>query len=114
MHELAIARALLAVAERHLPSDRVDVRGLRVAVGGASGVVPAALDLAFRAAAADTRFAAARLTIEAVPGRSRCADCATEFEFEGLLGQCPACGTPGGELLAGDALELRAIGVVDV
>ena len=113
MHELAIARALLAVAERHTP-DRADVRVLRVAVGGASGVAPAALELAFRAAAADTRFAGARLSIEAVPGRSRCADCATEFAFEGLLGQCPACGAPGGELLAGDGLELRAIEVADV
>jgi hydrogenase nickel incorporation protein HypA/HybF len=114
MHELAIARALLAVAERHLPAGDIDVRGLRVAVGGASGVVPAALDLAFRAATADTRFAGARLTIEVVPGRSRCADCATEFQFEGLIGQCPACGAPGGALLAGDALELRAIEVADV
>ena len=114
MHELSIARALLELAARHLPAGGVDVRGVRVAVGGASGVVPAALDLAFRAAAADTRFARARLTIEPVPGRSRCAACATEFTFEGLLGHCPACGMPGGELLDGDGVVLRAIEVADV
>jgi hydrogenase nickel incorporation protein HypA/HybF len=114
MHELSIARALLELAARHLPADGVDVRGLRVAIGGASGVVPAALDLAFRAAAADTRFAGAQLTIEPVPGRSRCTACATEFAFEGLLGHCPVCGAPGGELLAGDGIELRAIEVADV
>jgi len=114
MHELSIARALLALAARHLPPGAVVVRGVRVAVGGASGVVPAALELAFRAAAADTRFAGARLTIDPVPGRSRCGGCATEFAFEGLLGQCPACGAPGGELLAGDGIELCAIEVADV
>lgn len=114
MHELSIARALLELAARHLPAGGVVVRGVRVAVGGASGIVPEALDLAFRAAAADTRFAGARLTIEPVPGRSRCADCGTEFAFAGLLGQCPACGALGGELLAGDGIELRAIEVTDV
>jgi hydrogenase nickel incorporation protein HypA/HybF len=114
MHELTIARALLRAATRHLPVDGVEVLAVRVAVGAATGIVPAALDLAFRAAAADTRFAGARLTIDRLPARSRCGACAREFEFDGPLGVCPDCGAPGGELLAGDALELRALEVRDV
>ena len=114
MHELQIACALLTVAERHLPGGTAGVCGLRVAVGGATGVVPEALELAFQAVTVGTRFAGARLTIDRLPGRSRCGACTAEFEFDGLLGECPVCGTCGGELLGGGELELRGIEVVHV
>lgn len=114
MHELQIARALLTVAERHLPGGTAGVCGLRIAVGGATGVVPEALELAFRALTVGTRLAGARLVIDRLPGRSRCSACAAEFEFEGLLGECPVCGTCGGELLVGTELELRSIEVAHV
>lgn len=114
MHEVAIARALLGVASRHLPPGEAAVRGVRVAVGEATGIVPDALELAFQALATDTRFAAARLIVDRVPGRSRCSLCGTEYTFAGLLGQCPACGALGGELLGGGELELRGFEVGDV
>jgi hydrogenase nickel incorporation protein HypA/HybF len=114
MHELSIARALVAVAERHLPPSGGDVRALRVAVGAATGVVPAALEWAFEAAAAGSRLAGARLIIERVAARSRCTTCRAEYCFDDLLGRCPVCGALGGELLAGEELTLRSLEVVDV
>jgi len=104
----------MVAAARHLPAAGVEVRGVRIAVGAATGIVPGALELAFRAAAVETRFAAARLIIERVAARSRCSQCGRVYEFDDLIGRCPACGAPGGELLAGDGLELRAIEVRDV
>jgi len=113
MHELSIARSLVAAAERHLPAAS-RVSALRVAVGAATGIVPGALDLAFRAAAGGTRLAGARRIIDRIAARSRCGACATEFSFHDVLGTCPACGTPGGVLLAGDELALRSLEVFDV
>ncbi len=114
MHELSIARALIAVAERHLPPAGGPVRALRVAVGAATGVVPAALEWAFEAAAAGSRLAGARLIIERVAARSRCATCRSEYCFDDMLGHCPLCGALGGELVAGEELTLRSLEVADV
>ena len=114
MHELSIARALIAAAERNLPAAAGDVRALRVAVGAATGVVPEALALAFQAAAVGTRLAGARLIIDRIAARSRCSGCATEFCFHDLLGRCPQCGSLGGDLLAGEELLLRSLEVSDV
>jgi hydrogenase nickel incorporation protein HypA/HybF len=114
MHELSIARAIVAVGERHLPSGAATVHAVRVAIGAASGIVADALDLAFRAAAADTRLRGARLIVERVPARGRCHDCGRDYLFADLVGICPRCGGLGGELLGGEHLELRSIEVSDV
>jgi hydrogenase nickel incorporation protein HypA/HybF len=113
MHELAIARALINAVEARRPA-AVTVRSVRVAVGAASGVVLSALDLAFRAAVAETALCDARLDLERVPARCRCHDCGREHVFDDVLGVCPHCGGLGGELLGGDAIELRSIEVSDV
>jgi hydrogenase nickel incorporation protein HypA/HybF len=114
MHELSIARALITAVERHVPPTVTSVQSVRVAVGAATGIVPSALELAFRAAAADTALRGARLILERVPAHSRCGDCARDYAFDDLLGVCPHCGGLGGELLDGGAIELRSIEVHDV
>lgn len=114
MHELSIARALVATVDRCLPGAGEGICALRVAVGAATGVVPEALALAFQAVVAGTRLARARLIIERVAARSRCIACGTEFSFDDVLGHCPSCGTLGGELLAGEELLLRSVEVTDV
>jgi len=114
MHELAIAQALIATVERHLGPHDGPVQRVLVTVGTATGIVSESLDLAFRVSAAGTRVAGAALAITPVSARSRCTGCDTEFEFDGPLGACPACGRFGGTLLAGNELELHAIEVADV
>jgi hydrogenase nickel incorporation protein HypA/HybF len=114
MHELSVARALIAAVERHVPSPAACVQSVRVIVGAATGIVPSALELAFRAVAADTALRDAQLILERVPAHSRCCDCARDYTFDGLLGVCPYCGGLGGELLDGDGIELRSIEVSDV
>ena len=114
MHELALARDLLAAIERKL--DRGDARVVRVSVsvGAAAGVVPESLRFAFRAVCEGTRVDGADLSVTTIAARSRCADCGIVFEFDGLIGRCPGCGRLGGELLSGDEMILRAIEVADV
>jgi len=114
MHELSLARDLLAAIERKL--DRSDARVVRVTVsiGSATGIVSESLRFAFRVICTGTRVDGAELAVTTLAARSRCADCGIVFHFDGLIGQCPGCGRLGGELLSGDEMILRAIEVADV
>lgn len=114
MHELSVARELLCAVERHAGDAFARVRSVRVSVGSASGVAPSALEHAFRALSADGAMSAAILEIELVRARSRCFDCGTVFEFDGLIDACPGCGAFGGEILNGAELRLESIEVGDV
>jgi hydrogenase nickel incorporation protein HypA/HybF len=114
MHELSLARDLLAAIERKL--DHNDERVVRVdmSIGSAAGIVPESLRFAFRVLAEGTRADGAELVIATAPARSRCGNCGILFAFDGMIGRCPACGRLGGELLSGDEMILRAIEVADV
>lgn len=114
MHELGLARGLLAAVERNLTPADIRVVRVRVLVGTASGVVPDALRFAFRVLAEGTRADGAEVTVQTMAARAVCADCRETFEFRGLIGNCPRCGRFGGELVAGDELTLEAIEVADV
>lgn len=114
MHELGLARGLLAAVERNLVPEGTKAVRVRVLVGAASGVVPDALCFAFRVLAEGTRADGAEVTVQTAAARALCADCRETFEFNGLLGNCPRCGRLGGELLTGDELTLEAIEVADV
>jgi hydrogenase nickel incorporation protein HypA/HybF len=114
MHELALARGLLAAVERNLaPADARVVR-VRVLAGAASGVVPDALCFAFRVLAEGTRADGAKITVRTAAARALCVNCQETFEFHSLLGNCPRCERLGGELITGDELTLEAIEVADV
>ena len=113
MHELSLARAIVAAVRHHLSAEDGPVRGVRVSIGSARGIVPESLTLAFEACVVGTPLAGALLIIEQVPSRARCGGCGTPFEFDGMIGTCPACGHVGGELITGDGLELRAIEMAD-
>jgi hydrogenase nickel incorporation protein HypA/HybF len=114
MHELLLARDLLAAVERKLNRSGVRVVRVSVSVGSAAGIVPESLRFAFRVLAERTRADGAELTIASVSARSRCGSCGIIFEFIGMIGRCPACGRLGGELLSGDEMILRTIEVADV
>lgn len=114
MHELALARGLLAAVERNLTSADTRVARVRVLAGAASGVVPQALGFAFRVLAEGTRAEHAEVAIRTIAARALCGHCSEPFEFRGLIGNCPRCGRLGGELLSGDELTLESIEVFDV
>ncbi len=114
MHEVALARDLLEHVESRLDSDRIRVLRIDIAVGAAAGVVADSLRLAFDLLAVGTRAEGAEIFINSLPARSRCTECGTIFEFEGLIGNCTECGRLGGELLSGSEITLRSIEVADV
>jgi hydrogenase nickel incorporation protein HypA/HybF len=114
MHELSLARDLMAVVERKLDRSNARVVRVSVSVGSAVGIVSESLRFAFRAICKGTRVDGAELSVTSIAARSRCFDCGIVFDFNGLIGQCPSCGRLGGELLSGDEMILRAIEVDDV
>jgi hydrogenase nickel incorporation protein HypA/HybF len=114
MHELSLARDLVAAIERKLARSDARVVRVNVSVGSAAGIMSESLRFAFRVICEGTRLDGAELSVTTIAGRSRCTDCGIIFGFDGLIGQCPDCGRLGGELLSGDEMILRAIEVADV
>jgi len=114
MHELSLARGLLAAIERKLDRSAARVVRVTVSVGSAAGIAPESLRFAFRVVCERTRVNGAELSVTTIAARSRCADCDIVFDFDGLIGQCPGCGRLGGELLSGDEMILGTIEVADV
>jgi hydrogenase nickel incorporation protein HypA/HybF len=114
MHELSLARDLLAAIERKLDCSNARVVHVSVIIGSAAGIVSESLRFAFRVICEGTRVDGAELSVTTIAARSHCADCGIAFKFYGLIGQCPGCGRLGGELLSGDEMILRAIEVADV
>ena len=114
MHELALARDLLAIVEGRLTPRDSRVLRVNLSVGSAAGIVAESLCFAFRAIAEGTRMQNAELVITTVPARSRCRGCGASYAFEGLIGRCPGCGRLGGELQSGNEMILRTIEVADV
>ncbi|GAA2722276.1 MULTISPECIES: hydrogenase maturation nickel metallochaperone HypA [Streptomyces] len=111
MHELSIATAIVeraaALARPHGPAA---VAAVRVRVGELAGVVPDALRFSFAVARQDTELAAARLDVEEIPARARCAACAHDF----AVGTppflwCPRCEGSTTHLLSGRELEITGI-----
>jgi len=112
VHELSIAVELVeAACERAAELDaRVEV--VHVRLGQLAGVIPAALEFCFEAAAAGTAIEGARLAIEEMPVTVRCPACGGEPRpASPQLLRCPDCGAPTPEVVGGRELELFALEV---
>ena len=114
MHELSLARDLLAAIERKLDPGNARVVRVNVSIGSATGIMSESLRFAFRVICEGTRIGGAELSVTTIAARSRCGNCGILFEFDGMIGRCPACGRFSGELLCGDEMILRTIEVADV
>jgi hydrogenase nickel incorporation protein HypA/HybF len=107
MHELSIATALVAIAERHAAGrrvSRVDVR-----VGHLRQVVPSALEFAFELVTNGTSLQGAELVIDPVPVVVRCETCAAQTEQEAFPFACTACGAWDVEVVQGEELLVDSI-----
>jgi hydrogenase nickel incorporation protein HypA/HybF len=115
MHELSIALALLDQLEA-LAAERGIARFERIelAAGVRRGIVPEALELAFREAARGGPAAEAELELTIVPAWARCRGCGHAFApaIDDYL--CARCGQADVEMLSGDDIVLsRVTGTAD-
>ncbi len=97
---------LTAVQRRARELGAARVLRITVRVGALSGVSPDALEFAFEALSPGTLAESGELTIERVPIRCACKACKSEFQPDGPFFECPRCGQPTGEILAGREMEI--------
>jgi hydrogenase nickel incorporation protein HypA/HybF len=119
VHELSIANAILAVAERHAGDRRVTA--IRARVGRLRQVVPETLGFYLEIAARGTRCQGATLELERVDALLRCGACGEEWDpappparEQGelvLRFRCPACSSAEHRVLSGAELLVESIDV---
>ena len=108
MHEAAIVRRIIAIAEAEagqVAAARIGLIKLRV--GEFRGVAREALEFAFGVLKGGTMAAGARLEVETIPLRIACPGCG-EFrvKMEDLRLSCPGCGGPA-IIISGRELEVE-------
>lgn len=108
MHELAIAQSIFDVVEaRAVECNAARVKGVRLRIGEASGVVTDSLTFCFEMLASfDPVLASAQLLIDVVPHRARCRHCAKEFAVTNFVAQCPTCNEWAAEIVSGNELQI--------
>ena len=93
MHEMALAREIVAIVERAAKDHKVRrIRLIRLALGAFGHVEVPALRFAFLAAAKDTIAEGAELDISRPAGQALCHNCQITVTLESRLSPCPLCG----------------------
>ena len=108
MHELAIARSIVAIATEEAAGRRV--LRLTLEVGALSGVMAGAIAFCFEEVARGSAIEGAVLEIREIEGRVRCLDCGAEFAIPALYTPCP-CGSRQLAHLAGEELTIKTMEV---
>ena len=108
MHELAIAESIVdVVGTRAAECNAARVKGVRLKIGEASGVVTDSLSFCFEMLTSlDPTLAGAQLWIDVVPHRARCRHCAKEFGVINFIAQCPTCQEWSNEIVSGTELQI--------
>ena len=116
MHEASIAQSLLErVEEALIGQGPVRVSMVRLKVGVLSGVVPEALQFAWKAMTDQTIAQGADLVIDLAPILARCGACEIDVEVQSPQRMvCPRCDRPVGPPLGGRELDLISLQVVDL
>jgi hydrogenase nickel incorporation protein HypA/HybF len=111
MHELALAEAIVAIAEEHAggrPVAKVELK-----IGHLRQVVPSALTFAFELVTQGTSIEGAELEIEHLPARVACRSCKADSRLVELPFACPSCGSVDVDVRAGDELFVDALELVE-
>ena len=111
MHELAIADAIVRIAERHAAGRRVTAVAVRA--GALRQVVPSALAFAFELVAHGTPVEGAVLELEEVSAAVDCRRCGAEREVADFPFVCPVCGSPDVDVVRGEELLVESVEIAD-
>jgi hydrogenase nickel incorporation protein HypA/HybF len=108
MHELAIAQSIVDVVEAWATEcNATRVKGVRLQIGEASGVMTDSLSFCFEMLTSfDPVLAGAQLSIDVMPHCARCRHCAKEFAITNFVARCPTCGEWTNEIISGTELQV--------
>jgi hydrogenase nickel incorporation protein HypA/HybF len=107
VHELALAEAVVAIAERHARGRRI-VR-VELEVGQLRQVVPDALAFSFELVAQGTLADGAELVLETRPGQVACRACGATSAIDAFPLACRRCGGVDVEVQSGEELDVVAL-----
>ena len=109
MHETAIVAELIRIIETHASRHHATrVIRVRLKIGCLRAVEPAQLCSCFEMFAAGTVAEGAELVIDMLGVRGRCRACATEFDVQRYLFECPACSGSDIEVTQGHELYVES------
>jgi hydrogenase nickel incorporation protein HypA/HybF len=111
MHELSIAEAVVAIANRHARGRRVAV--VEVKVGHLRQVVPPALEFAFELVAQGTPVEGAELRMEEIAAAGDCHGCGAQTPLPGFPLACRVCGGFDVEVTRGEELMVESLELED-
>lgn len=108
MHELAIAQSIAeAVEARAIECKATRVKGVRLRIGEASGIVADSLMFSFEMIASEVPvLAGTQLLVDTVPHRARCRHCDKEFAIANYIALCPTCQEWSSEIISGTELQI--------
>ena len=108
MHELAIAQSIIDVVEAKVAEcNATHVKGVRLRIGEASGIVVDSLTFCFEMLASlDPTLAGAQLFIDIVPHLAYCSFCSKEFSVTNFVAQCPTCKEWSYQIVSGTELQV--------
>lgn len=113
MHEFAIARALIDVADREARRmGSAGVHSLHCRIGALRQVDNTLLQDAFQSARLETLCECSRLVVEKVEMTALCPTCKVRFPLKDWHWNCPVCHEEGRDIEGGDELELISIDVI--
>lgn len=116
MHELAVTRQLLELAEHHAAAaDGGHVTDLYLVVGELSSYVSDSIQFYWDIISKGTVCSGARLHIHRVPARLHCRACGRNYGLvDGMVIPCPGCGNGRVTILAGQEFRLDSLELDDV
>ena len=113
MHEASIVLSVLDIAEDHCrKAGYSEIQSIQLRIGSASGILPDALQMAFKIVREGTLAEGAKLLVEEVPLGGTCRGCNKGFTTEEqFILACPECGSKDFMLDKGREMEITEIEV---
>lgn len=114
MHELSIAKSIIAITEKSLPKDfDKKVLSVNLQIGILSGIEIDALTYSYSIISAKTILAGSTLKIERIVGKAVCNSCGNTFEINSYGSVCTNCNSFSLKIIQGKELKVTHVEVID-
>lgn len=110
MHEMSIARNILATVHQFIPDHSLSrVDSVFVEIGEIVAVIPQSLTFSWQAIVEDTSLQHSKLIIKITPAILWCHECQKEFQPEMISFLCPECGGSDVDEVSGREMIIKNI-----
>jgi hydrogenase nickel incorporation protein HypA/HybF len=112
MHELPVTEDILRIVSAHAQKAGAQrVTCINLVIGELTSFIDDSIQFYFEMLSPGTPAEGATLHFQRIKTRFRCRQCSREFEPEDRNWVCPACGTLGGDVIAGKEFYVESIEV---